>query len=195
MRKLPLLARIALLFPWTRRFVARRFPAGMRHAGLDSIDSMGEMRAVLSAMGGWDEHHERQSGSGRQRERRDRAQNGLDGLEESSSSRVRVVGNDDGSPGLDTERGDGLWNGTGDNPSKRVGTAPSPTSPISEDASVELPEAQEGTARGAPARLARLVRHGPQRGGRRARICESTARGCGDGSARVPACRRRWRRR
>lgn len=50
------------MFPWTRRFVVYRFPAGTRCADCadrDSIDSMGEMRAALSAMGGWDEHHER----------------------------------------------------------------------------------------------------------------------------------------
>lgn len=59
----PFLARIAIIFLWTRKLVMRRFPSRTRHAGLDSIDSIGEMRAVLSAMGGWDESHEREAAS------------------------------------------------------------------------------------------------------------------------------------
>lgn len=60
-----------MIFPWTRKFVIKRFPTGVRHAGLESIDSMGEMRAVLSAMGGWDEHGRERSERRVSRERGD----------------------------------------------------------------------------------------------------------------------------
>ncbi|CAK9782091.1 hypothetical protein CC85DRAFT_13656 [Cutaneotrichosporon oleaginosum] len=59
-RSTPFLGRIADKLPLTRRFATRRYPTTTRHAGLDSLDSIGEMRSALSAMGGWNEHHERE---------------------------------------------------------------------------------------------------------------------------------------